>query len=76
MIDKKAADYAKIACTDSTDNFLKVYEAYQDGYKDGQLPENNHSVAGVILFIIMGALVVLATMCILHIVFGAKIFVE
>lgn len=54
MINKKAAEYTMKTCEKDKD-FLAIYEAYQDGWKDGQQPENYFKLPAIIFFMFLGA---------------------
>lgn len=74
-VDKKAADYANRVC-EKDDNLLKIYEAYKDGWKDAQQPENIHSGIAIILFVIMGIIIALFIPVLLQSIFGIKVFAD
>jgi hypothetical protein len=56
MINKQAKEYADEYGTD--ENWLHVYEAYQDGYDSGRA-EPAHPILNIIIFMVIGAFVAL-----------------
>jgi len=70
MIDEKAAKYAE-QNTGKDDNLLKIYEAYQDGYREGIY--KSKPPYEVIFYMGMGALCAIALLAVIEVA-GFKIF--
>lgn len=58
MINEKAKDYADLV-SDDEDNYLKIYHAYEDGWRDSE-PEkgaNSYIIQGIFLGFFFGMFV-------------------